>query len=163
MAHIDSGGDPNSVEAGRELADVAIPSLFHQAFYLAIVCVAVWLAMAGLFKFAIARMDAGDAPVSALARPSGQRPPEPRLLTDEPANLRDFRAGEARQLDEYGWIDQAAGTAHIPIDRAKELLLERGLPVRAGQDAGETPAPAPPVVDRDDRPMYARPAPGGGH
>lgn len=163
MAHIDSGGDPNSVEAGRELADVAIPSLFHQAFYLVIVCVAVWLLMAGFLKLAMSRLNAGDAPVSSLARPAGQQPPGPQLLTDEPANLRDFRAGEARQLDEYGWIDQDAGTAHIPIDRAKELLLERGLPVRAGQTADETPG-RPPVVDRDDRPIYARPVAGeGGH
>jgi hypothetical protein len=163
MAHSDSGGDPNSVEAGRELADVAIPSLFHQAFYLVIVCVAVWLAMAGLFKFAIGRMEAGDAPVSPLARPAGQLPPGPRLLTDEPGNLRDFRAGETRQLDEYGWTDKAAGAVHIPIDRAKDLLLERGLPVREGQAADETPV-RPPVVDRDDRPIYARPAGGeGGH
>lgn len=162
MAHIDSGGDPNSVEAGRELADVSIPSLFHQAFYLVIVCVAVWLAMAGLFKFAIGRMEAGDAPVSSLARPAGQLPPAPRLLTDEPANLREFRTGETRQLDEYGWTDKAAGTVHIPIDRAKELLLQRGLPVRAGQTAA-TPEQTRQVVDPDDRPMYARPAPGGGH
>ena len=161
MAHIDSGGDPNSVEAGRELADVSIPSLFHQAFYLVIVCVAVWLLMAGFLKLAMGRLNAGDAPVSSLARPAGQQPPGPRLLTDEPANLREFRAGETRQLDEYGWADKAAGTVHIPIDRAKELLLQRGLPVREGQT--ETAAGhAPQVVDRDDGPKYAKPAAGSG-
>lgn len=155
MAHIDSGGDPNSIKAGRELADVAIPPLFHQALYLVIVCVAVWFAMAGLLKFAVARMADGDAPVSALARPEGQLPPEPRLLTDEPAVLREFRAGEAARLHEYGWVDQAAGTVHIPIDRAMDLLLERGIAARAGSD--ETQASVlPPVVDRDDAPVYVR-------
>jgi len=130
MSHIDSGGDPNSVRAGRELADVSIPSLFHQAFYLVIVCVAVWLAMMGLFKLFIGRLQHGDAPVSALARPSGELPPEPRLLTNEPGFLKDFRAGEAARLDHYGWADEATGSVHIPIDRAKALLLERGLPAR---------------------------------
>lgn len=157
MAHIDSGGDPNSIKAGRELADIAIPPLFHQALYLVIVCVAVWFAMAGLLKFAVSRMADGDAPVSALARPEGQLPPEPRLLTDEPTALREFRAGEATRLHEYGWIDQAAGSVHIPIDRAKDLLLQRGLAARAG--SGEAPAQVrPPVVDRDDAPVYV-----GGH
>lgn len=133
MAHIDSGGDPNSIKAGRELADVAIPSLFHQAAYLVIVCVAVWLLMAGFLKFAMNRFEAGDAPVSPLARPAGQLPPEPRLLTDEPTNLRDFRATETQKLEHYGYIDEATGTVHIPIDAAKELLLQRGLPSRATQ------------------------------
>lgn len=130
MAHIDSGGDPNSIKAGRELADVSIPSLFHQAAYLVVVCVAVWLLMVGFLKFAMNRLESGDAPVSALARPAGQLPPEPRLLTNEPGNLRDFRATEAQKLEHYGYVDQAAGTVHIPIDRAKDLLIERGLPAR---------------------------------
>ena len=130
MAHIDSGGDPNSIKAGRELADVSIRSLFHQAAYLVVVCVAVWLLMVGFLKFTMNRLSAGDPVVSALARPEGQLPPEPRLLTDEPTNLRDFRATETQKLDHYGYIDQAAGTVHIPIDAAKELLLQRGIPSR---------------------------------
>lgn len=146
MAHIDSGGDPNSVQAGRELADVSIRSLFHQAAYLVVVCVAVWLLMAGFLKFAMSRFAAGDPPVSALARPEGQLPPEPRLLTDEPTNLRDFRATEAQKLDHYGYVDQAAGTVHIPIDAAKELLLQRGLPSRAGSSPQPAPAPQAPAA-----------------
>lgn len=130
MAHIDSGGDPHSIEAGRELADVSIRSLFHQAFYLVIVCVAVWFAMAGMLKFVTGRLADADAPVSPLARQAGELPPEPRLLTDEPSNLRTFRTGEDERLHQYGWDDKAAGTVHMPIDRAKELLLERGLPAR---------------------------------
>jgi hypothetical protein len=135
MSHIDSGGDPNSVKAGRELADVSIPALWHQALYLAIVCVAVWFAMMGMFKLFINRMNAADAPVSAIARPSGELPPEPRLLTNEPVNLQNFRAQEAQRLQGYGYVDQTAGTVHVPIDRAKELLLQHGLPVR-GQAGG---------------------------
>ncbi len=131
MAHIDdSGGDPNSIKAGRELADVSIPSLFHQAAYLVIVCVAVWLMMVGFLKFTMGRLNDGDPAVSALARPDGELPPGPRLLVDEPTNLRTFRATEAQTLEHYGFIDQAAGTVHIPIDRAKDLLIERGLPAR---------------------------------
>lgn len=145
MAHIDSGGDPNSVQAGRELADVSIRSLFHQAAYLVVVCVAVWLLMVGFLKFTMNRLSAGDPAVSALARPEGQLPPEPRLLTDEPTNLRAFRATEAQKLEHYGYIDQAAGTVHIPIDAAKELLLQRGIPARAAQQP-QAPAPQAPAA-----------------
>lgn len=156
MAHIDSGGDPNSIKAGRELADVSIPSLFHQAGYLVVVCVAVWLLMAGFLKFTMGRLSAGDPEVSALARPEGQLPPEPRLLTDEPTNLRDFRATEAQKLDHYGYVDQAAGTVHIPIDAAKELLIQRGIPSRATQQP-QAPAAAAPVTAPAPQPS------GGGH
>ena len=154
MSHIDSGGDPNSVKAGRELADVSISSLIHQGIYLAVVCVIVWFAMMGMFKLFMNRLAAGDAPVSSLARPAGQLPPEPRLLTNEPVNLQQFTAQETQKLQGYGYIDQAAGTVHMPIDRAKELLLQRGLPVR-GQAPAVAETPAQPA---------ATPAPAGrGH
>jgi hypothetical protein len=63
----------------------------------------------------------------AIGRSGG---PAPQLLVKEPANLENLRAHEQEVLTTYGWSDQAAGTYRIPIDRAKELLLERGLPVR---------------------------------
>ena len=60
--------------------------------------------------------------------------PQPQLLVNEPANLDQFRAQEHQKLTTYGWVDQNAGVVRIPIERAKDLLLERGLPVR-GADA----------------------------
>jgi hypothetical protein len=33
------------------------------------------------------------------------------------------------ELNSYGWVDQSAGVAHIPIDRAMDLIVEHGLPV----------------------------------
>ena len=147
MSHIDSGGDPNSVKAGRELADVSVPALWHQALYLTIVCVAVWFAMMGMFKLFMNRLAAGDPPATVVERPAGELPPEPRLLTNEPQNLEQFRTQEAQRMQGYGYIDQGAGTVHLPIDKAKELLLSRGLAVRAGQPApAETPAPAAPAA-----------------
>ena len=133
MSHIDAGGDPHSVEAGRELADVSGPAMVRYALYLVIVCVATWLAMAGMFKLFMSRLIDRDPQVSSLARPAGEGPPEPRLLTNEPLNLEQFRARETESLDHYGVIDQGSGTVHVPIDRAKEILLERGLLARQVQ------------------------------
>jgi hypothetical protein len=130
MSHIDAGGDPHSVEAGRELADVSASSMVRHAVYLVVVCVAVWLAMAGMFKLFMGRLSDRDAQVSSLARPAGEVPPGPRLLIDEPLNLQEFRAREAQSLEHYGLIDKATGAVHLPIERAKELLLQRGLPSR---------------------------------
>jgi hypothetical protein len=47
--------------------------------------------------------------------------------------LNDIRLREENILSTYGWADQNAGTVHIPIDRAMDLLAQRGLPVRQQQ------------------------------
>jgi hypothetical protein len=63
------------------------------------------------------------------------------LLVDEPAALHQFRTREDDMLRHYGWVDRNAGTIRLPIDRAKDLLLQRGLPVR-GATAPAVPATA---------------------
>jgi hypothetical protein len=48
-----------------------------------------------------------------------------------PASERLATFGQAQQqLQSYGWVDQQAGIVRIPIERAMELLVERGLPAR---------------------------------
>jgi hypothetical protein len=62
--------------------------------------------------------------------------PEPRLETDERTEINDFRLREEEQLNSYGWIDQPAGVVHIPIERAMQLVVARGLAVRPQSEAG---------------------------
>jgi hypothetical protein len=56
--------------------------------------------------------------------------PDPRLETDERTQLNRIRIAEEQQLNSFGWVDEKAGTVHIPIERAMELLAQRGLPLR---------------------------------
>lgn len=61
---------------------------------------------------------------------AGSRMPAgPPLLTNEPLNLRDYRTGHRQRLESYGWVDRGNAVVHVPIARAIELTLERGLPV----------------------------------
>jgi hypothetical protein len=55
---------------------------------------------------------------------------EQTLLDDPPRGLVKRRA-EEQVLGRYGWVDRAHGVAHIPIDRAKDLVI-----ARYGGDAG---------------------------
>ncbi|MGE5207328.1 MAG: hypothetical protein ACM3PW_17085, partial [Chlamydiota bacterium] len=64
--------------------------------------------------------------------------PEPRLQANEPADLNKFQAQQEQILNSYGWVDQQAGIAHIPIEQAIDILAAHGLPVREEQ----TPASA---------------------
>jgi hypothetical protein len=95
--------------------------------------------------------EAARAPVAAPATvptiidgriDGGSRAPQPALLVTEPAVLQRFRDQEQATLDGYGWVDRNAGTVRIPIRRAKDLLLERGLPIRGAAPAAPATAGA---------------------
>jgi hypothetical protein len=69
--------------------------------------------------------------------------PPPHLMVVEPMGLEEFRQSEDAILTTYGWRDKNAGTVRIPIQRAKQLLLERGIPGGApmvGGGSGRAPA-----------------------
>jgi hypothetical protein len=57
--------------------------------------------------------------------------PVPQLETDERNQLDKIRLNEEQILSTYDYIDQKAGTVRIPIDRAIDLIAQRGLPVRS--------------------------------
>jgi hypothetical protein len=96
-----------------------------------IVCqVLMW----GLFAALRDRESSQDLARSPLAAPQGQAPPGPNLVAilpenvlGEPQDLKEFRDKENAILTTYGWADQSTGTVRIPIDRAKELILQQGL------------------------------------
>jgi hypothetical protein len=64
----------------------------------------------------------------------------PMLETNERGQFRDFLMNQENQLNSYGWVDEKAGVAHIPIERAMELMVQRGIPVysKAGADTKAT-------------------------
>jgi hypothetical protein len=53
---------------------------------------------------------------------------QPRLETNERVEINDFRLREEQALNGYSWVNQPAGQLRIPIDRAMELVAQRGLP-----------------------------------
>ena len=119
-------------DVAHEHSDINIRTVLLAALSLAVVSAVVMVAIGGVFTVLEHQAAASDPHVSPLAMPTGQLPPEPRLQTNEPAGLKKLREAEAKTLDDYGWVDQKAGVAHMPIDEAKKLLLERGLPSRPG-------------------------------
>lgn len=67
-----------------------------------------------------------------------QMPPEPRLQPAPERELATLRLEQKTLLGNYGWVDRPAGIARIPIDRAIDLVAQRGLP---------QPAPVSPAAD----------------
>lgn len=69
--------------------------------------------------------------------------PAPRLQSSPARDLAILQARSAAILDGYGWIDRSQGIVHIPIDRAMQLVMERGLE-QPFQDAAAVSASPPP-------------------
>jgi len=69
-----------------------------------------------------------------------QLPPEPRLITNEPEELREMRTAEDQILNGYSWADSQHTLVKIPIDRAIDMLVQKGLPSRtqAGAQSAST-------------------------
>lgn len=81
----------------------------------------------------IERIQGASTAVSRFAGGAQRLPPEPRLQTDPPKDLQEMRARENEVLDGYTWIDRKRGIVRIPIDRAIDVLAERGLPARSNR------------------------------
>ena len=95
---------------------------------------------------------------AGLERPAPDRvPPAPRLEIHTEGHWRVFRDAEKTRLSSYGWMDRNTGAVHIPIDRAMDLIAERGVgalpqaPVVMPRPGGGT-APAPSVSREGKKP-----------
>lgn len=125
-------GALNNPDVGHEYDDVDIRGLFWFVVTLAGIVVVLQLGIWGLFVVFDKHEQSNDPTVSPLAEPVGTLPPQPRLQTTPWTDLQQFRLHEDEYVDSYGWVDQKAGVVHLPIDTAKSLLLQRGIPARSG-------------------------------
>lgn len=67
----------------------------------------------------------------------------PTLQASPPTDLQEIRAHEEHILESYGWVDRQRGVVRIPIERAMDLLLERGLPVAPSSSSSPAGEEAP--------------------
>ena len=122
----------------HEHSDISVRGVIWFAVTLAVIVAILQVFIWGLMKV-FNRVEVSNDPyVSPLAAPASATPTssmfaEPRLQTTPWLDLKEFRAGEDNYLNSYGWVDQKGGVAHLPIEKAKALLLQRGLPARADQ------------------------------
>jgi hypothetical protein len=78
-----------------------------------------------------------------MAAPPATAPPAPVLQPDPVADLHQMRAQEDQILQGYAWINRGSGQVRIPIARAMQLLVQRGLPSAGGPTTPSTTVQAP--------------------
>lgn len=94
------------------------------------------LLIAGLFLAFDAWITGREPPPPPLAA-QRRPPPEPRLQPSPGEDMRRLREGFQKVLGSYAWIDREQGIVRIPIDRAMDLVVERGPPVWPGETEHE--------------------------
>lgn len=118
----------------HERKDVDVFALFLVVVILAISGALIFLVVSITMQYFKMHEPAKTAGQANIPQTRAENFPAPRLEIKPGASLAELRAAEDIDLNSFGWIDHNAGTARIPIDRAMQLLLERGLPdVGAGQ------------------------------
>lgn len=55
-------------------------------------------------------------------------PPGPVLQANPAVDMQRFREQELRKVSTYGWVDERRGIVRVPVDRAMEIVAQRGLP-----------------------------------
>ena len=138
-------GAENS-KRGYEDSDVSMGRLFAFAGGVAGLVIFGVVASAVVFHFFV-RHQPLEPPASPFEN-SRPLPPEPRLQTVAPQDMRRYRADQDGILSSYAWVDQDAHIVRIPIDRAMDILVKNGYPVRSGSSTeggkAKTPQPAEP-------------------
>jgi hypothetical protein len=152
-----------------ERQDLQPSGILYFLLSLAVATVICMFGLKGLYAYLDHRERSTQEPVNPLVKhvpedtrhiPPGYPQtafPNPRLETDERGQLNGILTEEEDRLYTYGWVDEKAGTIHIPIDRAMDLLVQRGLPVRP---QGATSEPAAAQAENDKRANQARGAHG---
>jgi len=118
---------------GYEKRDANIPGLLIFGVGLAVILIVSFVSM----KWALDYFQRTE-PLGPPASPVAKAPVKavgPMLQAHPHQDLVDYCTAQEERLDNYGWVDQSAGIVRIPVERAMELTLERGLPTRPASEA----------------------------
>ncbi|MFN7987420.1 MAG: hypothetical protein U0529_08110 [Thermoanaerobaculia bacterium] len=131
-------------------AEIGVRAIFGVLAGLALLVAVSFGAMFGLSAFLKSRSIARDPEPLPVAEANQPRPrPRAALQSDPAADMSKFAKEEQAALTSYAWVDRSAGVVRIPVDRAIDIVAERGLPVPPPLPAGAAPAaPATSPVTR---------------
>ncbi len=122
---------------GYEASDANAGDLAKYALGLAVICGVALVVVVLLLDYFRAEKKAAEPALSPLAAQREALPPEPRLQIQPEADWDKYQAVEDSLSQTYGWVSREAGVVRLPIDRALELIAQRGLPVRPKGDGRE--------------------------
>jgi hypothetical protein len=139
---------------GFEHEDMSPAGVFYFMVGLAVVAILIHFIVTGMYRYLDSYDAKHQAPMNAMAVKSGVDPrtmtfheaegqmqktfPQPVLEDNERHQFGALVEKQDEVLASYDWVDQKNGVVRIPIDKAMDLLAQRGLPVRTAGAASAT-------------------------
>jgi hypothetical protein len=111
---------------GYETRDISLRAL---VVFAALIAALIAGSMGGLWvlwKF-YQRSFAGTTTRTSQVFDRDQIPPPPQLQNTPARDYDEFRREQEAELNRYRWIDREQGIVQIPISRAMDLALEKGV------------------------------------
>ncbi len=138
-------------DTGFEREDLSPQGVFYFMGGVAVLGVVIYFILVGMYRFLDNYDKTHQPPANPMAATTGMDPqsmtykqiqdqaqqtfPKPVLEHSEQTQYLDELKKQNEVLGSYDWVDQKSGVVRIPIDRAMELLAQRGLPVISQADA----------------------------
>jgi hypothetical protein len=142
-------------QEGFEREDMSPAGVFYFMVGLAIVAILIHFIVTGMYRYLDSYDAKHQAPMNPMAVKTGVDPrtmtfreaegqmqktfPQPVLEDNERQQFGALVEKQDEVLASYDWVDQKNGVVRIPIDKAMDLLADRGLPVRNAGAASATP------------------------
>lgn len=136
--------DTHNAETHHETSDVSVRGLLWFVVIFVAFAIVVHVLLYGLFKLYVWEFKNEPHPArTAMKMPPDANVPQTPRLQPFPAkdakgadvspnastpvvDMVEMRQREQEALDNPGWIDQQHGRVRIPIETAKQLVLQRG-------------------------------------
>jgi hypothetical protein len=129
---------PTPPGAKHEHTDIDPAIGFKFALWLSVAMVLSFGIVYGTFRFFDSQENTANTAARRFPLAAGvTRPaPTPSLQTQPFRDVYLLRDEEAKKLGSYGWVDKDGGIARVPIDRAMDIMIQRGFAVRP--EGGDT-------------------------
>jgi hypothetical protein len=123
-------------------SEIHVKGIFGAIAGLALLVAFSFVAMIAFSKVLKTRAIERDPAPLPVAEANQPRPrPRAALQADPTADMARFAKEEEAALKTWAWVDRASGVVQIPVDRALEIVAERGLPVPPPMPETASPAP----------------------
>jgi hypothetical protein len=144
----------HNADMGFEQEDLSPQGVFYFMGGLAVMGVVIYFILAGMYRFLDHYDRTHQPPANPMAATTGVDPqtmtypqiqsqvqktfPKPVLEYSEQTQFVEDLMKQNKVLGSYDWVDQKNGVVRIPIDRAMDLVAQRGLPVLPEGEAART-------------------------
>jgi hypothetical protein len=133
-----AGAEPRHTDVSFEKADVEATTIYWYLGALAIAVILSYVVCVYVLRLTTKIAVEFDTPPPAVRQEMGSAyesmPPEPRLQgvpghsSDAQEDMRQKVRSDSQANEKFGWVDQSAGIAQIPVSDAMKIIAEKGLP-----------------------------------